>query len=297
MINNDLYKQLKEAYSDKNLNNITAGLIKLYKAKQFGSIRSISKIVSEFVTIDDEKINKCFSKLIMLYHPDKGEFYRNEIEKKLLAGDRDGLEQYTHILLIQDIENVTISVVEIEDIDYSPEYEYDSNEDGVNYFSDTDSRFSEKDSFDTFYGTDENTFYNALKIKIYGNIEIEFPSYYLEDMEEVEMADCQIESLEGIEFCIHTITADLSGNRITDISELWNLNSLEELYLANNQIGYIDTLSNLLNLRVIDLSNNEIDDISPLFELENLEFINVAGNKIPKEQIIELNKEGRIVIQ
>ena len=80
MSNKDLYIQLKEAYSDKNLNQITAGLLKLYKTRQFGSIRKISKIVSEFVSVDDEKINKCFSKLIMLYHPDKGEFYRNEIE-------------------------------------------------------------------------------------------------------------------------------------------------------------------------------------------------------------------------
>jgi len=296
MNNKDLYLQLKEAYSDKNLNHITAGLLKLYKDRQFGSIRKISKIVSEFVSVDDEKINKCFSKLIMLYHPDKGELYRKEIEIKQLAGDKEGLYKFSHILLIQDIENVTVSEEDINDIDYSPEYGFDSAEDGYNYFSDTDSRFIEKDSFDSFFGTDDNTFYNAVKIKIYGNADIEFPAYYLEDMEEVEMVECQIESLEGIEFCIHTIIMDLSGNRITDISELWNLINLEELYLANNQIGYIDVLSNLINLRVVDLSNNEIDDISPLMDLENLEYINLTGNKIPKKQILELKREGRIVV-
>jgi Leucine-rich repeat (LRR) protein len=165
-----------------------------------------------------------------------------------------------------------------EDIGYEPEYVWDppGNEDAVNEFG--------------------GTFYEAVKMRMYGNLSQELPSYYLEDFEDIEMAESYIEALDGIEHCKHVVFLDLSGNQITDISGLWSLDMLEELFLANNNIGYIDALSNLVNLREVDLSRNEIDDISPLLVLDKLEFVNLIGNNISDDQISSLRDRDVVVL-
>ncbi len=289
MTNIDLYTKLKESYTGVNLNNITANIIGLYKSKQFSSIRKISKIVSEYTEVPDNNISKCFSKLIMIYHPDKEAFYNQEIDNLFQSKNYDSLNQYAHILIINDIENIPSMDVGIDDdIDYSPEYVWDYDREGFEYFDSYEDAeaYEESDLF-----AEENTFYNAVKRKVYGSMKVELPSYYLEDFEDIEMSEYEIGDLEGIEFCLHAINIDLSKNLIEDISSLWYLTQIEELYLSDNQIGMIDALSNLKELRVLDISNNFIDDISPLFELENLEYVNVTGNKIPQHQIEVLLKK------
>lgn len=292
MTNTDLYIKLKELYTGPTLNNITANIIGLYKSKQYSSIRKISKIVSEYTDVPDNNINKCFSKLIMIYHPDKEVFYNQEIDKHFQSQNFDNLKQYAHILIINSLDyssSATLSVdLDVdEDIDYSPEYVWDYDREGFEYFdSEEDAEVYE----DRDYFAEDNNFYNAVKRKVYGSIKVDLPSYYLEDFEDIEMAEYEIESLEGIEFCLQAVFVDLSKNLIEDISELWNLVGIEELYLADNQIGNIDTLSNLKKLRVLDISNNCIDDLSPLLDLENLEYLNVIGNKIPPIQIEEFSR-------
>lgn len=291
---NNLYVKLKEAYSDKNLNKITAVIIELYKTKQFERLRDISNTIGAFVDVDDKNISKCFSKLIMTYHPDKQTYYTNEIETSFKAGNHERLKQLSHVLLIQDFESVPVSAPILDDIDYSPEYIYDIERESHGFYADSESSAFESED-EAFY-EDDNSFFTALKRKVYGRINIDMPTYYLEDLDEIDMAEYEIESLEGLEFCTQTAILDLSRNAITDLSELWNLKLLEELYLADNQIGYIDSLSNLIKLRVVDLSNNLIDDLSPLLDLENLEYVNVVGNKAPRSQIEELLAKDIIVI-
>lgn len=291
---NDLYQKLKEAYTDKNLNRITANIIELYKTKQFDRIRQITATISGFVEIDDKNISRCFSKLIMIYHPDKETYYHKEIEKSFQSGNKESLNQFSHILLIQNMEEVPVSVVNYEDIDYSPEYSWEEEQENHGFYA--ESEFDTFESEEEGFYEDDNTFFTAVKRKMYGRINIDLPAYYLEDLDEIDMSEYEIESLEGVEFCTHTAIMDLSRNQITDISELWNLKSLEEIYLSDNQIGYIDSLGNLSKLRVIDLSNNMIDDISPLFDLEKLEYINIVGNKVPKAQVEELLAKDVIVV-
>ena len=75
----ELYTKLKEAYLDENLNRITGKLIELYKSKKFGQILTLANKIFRYELIDEKKDAKCFYKLIMLYHPDKGEYYRKTI--------------------------------------------------------------------------------------------------------------------------------------------------------------------------------------------------------------------------
>ena len=293
----DLYIKLKDAYTEENLNIITSKIIDLYKNKQFDSIKDIIEVLSEFTEIRDEKHNKNFSRLIMLYHPDKINHYIKEIDKFYKKGDMESLFKFSHIFSMLDIENTILTKTLIDlDIDFSSQYEWDYGEKGFNYFTEDDMedygqelQYSEDDIFD-------NSFYSAVKRKIYGSLNIDLPSYLLEDMEEIDMAEYEIENLEGIECCKYVKYLDLSNNYITDISEINTLTSLEELYLTNNNIGFIDAVFNLKKLRILDISNNEIDDLSPLFNLQYLEYVNILGNTIPETQIHFLKNKGIMIV-
>ncbi|MFC0877446.1 leucine-rich repeat domain-containing protein [Saccharicrinis sp. FJH2] len=290
MTTKELYTKLSEAYSDKNLNRITAKLILLYKNRNYSKIREMANKISRIIAIDEENDARCFSKLIMLYHPDKGGQIRSAIERLYAQNDEAQLRAFSHILLLGDPDLVVVEDV-AEDVDYHPEYVWDVDvQDGFDY---EDHDGEGEGSADVDY---EKSFYNLIKIREYGDVSIEFPSYYLEDFEEFEMAYSGLESLDGVEYCIHARILDLSDNRISDIGNLWNLHHLEELYLGNNQIGYIDGLSNLTSLRVLDLSGNRIDDISPLMHLENLELVNLIGNPVPASQIKQLKDKGIIIM-
>ena len=80
---------------------------------------------------------------------------------------------------------------------------------------------------------------------------MDFPPYYLEDLEDIELSQSGITDLDGVQYCIHTFTMDLSDNTIRDITLLWDLPLLEELNLSYTEIEDIDVLSNLRNLRII----------------------------------------------
>jgi len=293
MTSKELYTELTEAYSQENLNRITAKLILLYKNRNYSTIRAIANKISKYVWIDEEKDARCFSKLVVLYHPDKGHAIREKIQQLYDQNNFDRLQKFAHIRFVQDIENLAVETVD-ESIDYQPEYVWDTYSDEGYY---EDSEDDNADYIDDQGDAEiEKSFFNLIKIREYGRTNIELPTYYLEDFEEFELAECGLESLDGVEYCTHIKILDVSNNALTDVSNLWDLQHIEELYLANNQIGYIDALNNLLKLRIVDLSGNEIEDISPLFDLENLEYVNLVGNPVSKSQLKELEKKGCVFV-
>lgn len=285
----DLKIRLLEAWSEANLNKIARNLIRLYQEKQFEKLNIICGLISEWLEIVIEPDGKGFSKIISLYHPDRGDFYRNQISAAALDKDIELLARFEHIFVIQDIEEIAANIESYEDIDYSPEYAWDVQGKGFSFFQVRQKKPGAKSRKTSAGGY---TFYEAVQIRQYGDTDIDFPSYYMEDMDEIELSESAIDDLEGVEYCIHTLVLDLSFNRITDISLLENLNQLQELNLANNHIDDIDALTNMHQLQSIDLSNNSIRDVSPLFEMEKLQYAHLSGNRIPSHQIIELRGLG-----
>jgi hypothetical protein len=195
------------------------------------------------------------------------------------------LEKFRHIFIIQNIEEIAANIESFEDIDYQPEYEWDFKASEF-HFRERKIRKQPAKKFDGY------TFYEAMQMRQYGDTRKKFPTYYFEDMDEIELSESDIADLDGAEYCIHTLVLDLSGNLITDLSPLAGLQQLEELNLADNRLSYIDALSNLSRLKSLDLSGNSIDDISPLFELGSLEYVNLSGNRVPQSQIQELKDLG-----
>jgi Leucine-rich repeat (LRR) protein len=292
----DLYMQLMEAYSDASLNRITAGLLTLYRSKQYEQLRQLARKVSALVQVDDTKMNKCFSQLIMLYHPDKGAARRRDIESLSAAGNEGGLHRYSHIFFMNDIEYLPPLTDMSPQPGFEAEYVWETGTEGLGARQETDDESFDDEQFTAVEEEFNHTFFQAVKLRAYGTLTVELPFYYLEDFEEIEMAESGIHSLEGIEYCLHAKVIDISGNAITDITDLQSLIRTTELYASGNRIGYIDALSNLVNLRTVDLSLNEIDDISPLFGLEHLEYVNLLGNPVPPGQITVLKDSGCTVL-
>ena len=304
-------EQVKQAYSPENLNLLTHKIVSFYKAKQFQNLREMEKLVNEFFPFYEEKISRVFSRLVMLYHPDKQAHFHAEIEAKSSQQNEESLNQYAHILPMLDL----IDTMEITGYaasswstpeEFEEEYGWNYQPRGEDYFmmheeyEDEDRLFDEENPDDygytSFRDEGDNSFLSAVKRKIYGPRAIDFPVYLLEDLEEIEMAEYEIDDLSGIEYCRYLLNLDLSVNHISDIRELAELHRLQELYLADNEISAIDALHALYDLRILDLSNNRIDDISPLFHLPALEFVNLAGNPVSLDQINRLKNRGVAVI-
>jgi hypothetical protein len=288
-----LKNNLLESYSPANLNLISVVLLNLYKNQQFGTLQKIADIICDFVQVEIDDNGKGFSKLMLLYHPDRGEFHRAEIIKLADADNFDALLNYSHILKLERIEEMASALESLEDIDYSPVYAWDFDDDGFTVQSDSGKKnktgnLSERKNKHV-------TFYEAVKIRQYGNTKISFPAYYLEDIDEFEFAESDIDDLDGIQYCIHAVNVDLSDNRIADLRLLENLGMIEMLNLSDNRISDIDSLEYLTNLRELNLANNRVNDISPLFSLENLEFIDLTGNPVTHVQIKKIRELGKTV--
>lgn len=95
---NELSITLSDVYSLENLNKISVTLINLYKNQQYSILQKIGELINDFTAIEISPEGKGFSKLIMLYHPDKLAYYQNEIKRRVENNDFDGLLELSHII-------------------------------------------------------------------------------------------------------------------------------------------------------------------------------------------------------
>jgi hypothetical protein len=282
----ELRHQLEEAYTIRNMNNISLTLINLYRNQQYSILQKIGEMISDFIDIEISPDGKGFPKLIKLYHPDRYDYYVNEINRLADLNDFEGLLGHSHILKLERIEEIAGSLTSFEDIDYSPVYDWDVDTEGFTVINDKSGNKKFKTSPKGY------DFYDAMKIRQYGCTDVEFPSWYLEDTDEFELSSSDINDLDGIQYCTHARTIDLSDNRITDLTPLAGLRELEELNLSDNRIEIIVDLNRLPNLKRLFLSNNHIEDIAPLFEMDLLDFVELSGNRISSDQINKLIELG-----
>ena len=182
---------------------------------------------------------------------------RREIDSLHAAGNGDGLQRFSHIFVTHDLEYLPPPPARHDHAGFEAEYLWESGREGFGVKAEPDDESFDDEQFAAVEEECDHNFFQAVKLKAYGTLTVELPFYYLEDFEEIEMAECNIHSLEGVEYCIHAKILDISGNAITDIADLRSLLRVTELYASGNRIGYIDALSSLLNLRILDLSVNE----------------------------------------
>lgn len=82
---------------------------------------------------------------------------------------------------------------------------------------------------------------------------------------------------------------DLKSNRLTQISSLSSLPSLEELYISHNALTAIgpDSLAQNHNLRVLDISNNQLRHLEHLSHLAALEEFWASSNLLDSFEEVE----------
>ena len=300
MKKNSLYIKLKSAYTEENLNKISTRIIDSYRLKQYNYLQKLIQKLEDVINIKDGKINKTFSRLIMLYHPDKLNYYKNEIEKNHQNGGKEKLKRFSHILLmLENIDKIPISKTIDFDSVFSSEEQYMCDEDDFDDTINVDENEydSEQVDYDDTYDQPIHDFLSVLKQKEFGNLDIDLYYHQLEILEgELELLNYGLVDLSGIEYCKNINSLDLSNNNIVDITNIGYLHLLEEIYLSCNSITSIDVMSGLTNLRKFDISFNNIDDISPLFNHPKLEYLNIIGNNIPDDQIDLLKKNGVVII-
>lgn len=73
---------------------------------------------------------------------------------------------------------------------------------------------------------------------------------------------------------------NLSGNQISDISILSDLNAIVNLDLSRNKISDLSILNGLKNLQVLNLESNNISDIPVFDNLKKLKTLNLNDNEI-----------------
>lgn len=291
---NELYKELVEAYQQENMNSLSSDLISLYRGNDLNALRKVHALIYNGDQAADEQISRIFARIIMHYHPDRIEQINKQLNAFLDANDLNGMRSLEHILDVQAMDMSRVYSGSSIDHDFDAEDIWDYSAGGYSYIDDEERDLDEYEEED--YSTMGNGFIAAVKRMIYGHLNVEFPVHQLADMEIIEMAEYEIEDLDGIEYCTYARILDLSDNNLSEVTQLAHLMRLEEVFLQNNHISYLDGLNNLPYLRVLDVSNNELNDLSPLFEIDTLEFVNVIGNKIPAWQLEKLSLAGVVVV-
>lgn len=171
-VNDDLYNKLKESYTENNLHKIAHNLIKLYREKQFDKLQFIAEMVSGDQPIGPISDKQGFSRLISVYHPDRIQYYQNELEKFKLSNDQHILHQLEHILLILDIEEIVSNIEIHEDIDYDPEFMWDIDPEYFTYIDLNKKSTTKRKSKRSMHGC---SFYEAMKIRLNGDFDEDFP--------------------------------------------------------------------------------------------------------------------------
>ncbi|HSQ87488.1 hypothetical protein [Romboutsia sp.] len=103
---------------------------------------------------------------------------------------------------------------------------------------------------------------------------------YLITLREIDLSDCCINNLKGLEYATNLNSINLSKNEIIDTSPLSKLHRLVNLELSENRIEDVSFLNNLKKLKSVGLDSNNISHIRDLSNLKNLNLINISNNKI-----------------
>ena len=125
---------------------------------------------------------------------------------------------------------------------------------------------------------------SALRAAIEKQLSIESGSpITAEDMLKITKLDLSgegVSNLTDLEYATNLEELNLRGNAITDLSPLTGLKNLVWLELGANAIIDISPLAGLTNLEWLSLFKNAIIDISPLAGLTNLEWLALSDNAI-----------------
>ena len=95
-----LCDKLTESYTSDNLNRITSVIISIYRKRDFNGLKVFSNLIHPVIPDNSQTFNQLFSQLLMLYHPDRLDHFRNQIKSFQNEENWIQLEKMTHILTV-----------------------------------------------------------------------------------------------------------------------------------------------------------------------------------------------------
>ena len=107
----------------------------------------------------------------------------------------------------------------------------------------------------------------------------DIPISMLHTIESLDLKDCYITDVSGLEYCSALKHLELQGNAVSDITPLINIASLEYIDLRSNNVEVITGINKLTNLKKLKLGSNYINDISDLSNMTIVE-LDVSNNRI-----------------
>ena len=292
-----IYNELKQRITVSRLKDISIHIINGYKQKDFGYLSRIAKSIG--IEVSGVSLNRLFSQLIQLFHPDKHQAIINEIEAHYLNNSMEGLTRLRSIYLV-DYASIIIETKLYPSRDES--YSFSREDFGYAEFNVRDDEFKDIAGREEFHGGEagvqEYNFMQAVNDLFFGNLDKALSLSDLSNLDgELDLSDFEIDDLSGIEHCENLTGLNLSNNRIVRIGRLAALRRLEYLYISDNEIEDIGALQDLERLVELDISFNSVSDVSVLLELDNSRYVNLINNPIGDMRPIEkLLKKGVIVI-
>ncbi len=111
----------------------------------------------------------------------------------------------------------------------------------------------------------------------------------IESLKKLTHLSCALNNLTSLEELSHLklISLDFSCNRLTSLSDIKALTSLETLICYNNSINNLMWAKGLINLIELDCSNNDFDNISAISSLTKLEILDCSDNNLTSLSGIE----------
>lgn len=282
---NETFQFLETQLTTRRLQELSRSLIEAYKQKKENLLKLYGTAL--FGKETEDSGNKLFLKLIKYFHPDRLAYLKQEVHKAFQTNDIKRLSFFKR--LVSADEDVRKAHNKRYEMDYTEVYTYGEEDFGYDRED-----FHEEDLQEENVEFD---FISAVKAEYMGNLDIPLYPGDLTTFEgAMDLSGYGIKDLEGLEYCRHISSLNLSDNEISDIYEIRNLDFLQELFLSENHLTDIDWLKGLSNISLLDLAYNEIDDITPLLTMESLRFVNLTGNPVTDKEIIKKLEERDVVI-
>lgn len=97
---------------------------------------------------------------------------------------------------------------------------------------------------------------------------------------DMQLANCNIYDLTGIEYFISIYKLDIAGNKISTIPDISNYKNIQFLYMNNNKLTSLPSLSTLKNLIQLQVAGNKLTSLPSLTANTKLNQLYVSENKL-----------------
>lgn len=277
---------------------ISSEIISAYRGKNYRILVQYGRRLDFDIEGDESSMNRLFLKLIKSYHPDRIESLKKNIDAALKEEDLSRLEQFASQMGVpgyvdlpeRDAAAYSMEYEEVYAFDESSPagwYEFSENEESGERFSGDADIFNEEyyaPEYEAGFG-----FREVINEEMLGNMvseDLQVQPGDLVELEELILADRDMENLKGIDYCYNLSVLDISGNNLESIAPLAALTHLKILDLSRNMVTNINALAECSELVYLNLADNDIVNITALGELQNLLFLDLSHNPIVSLQVL-----------